>query len=412
MVLPDLARRIGERFDALKLSLGERYSARTVREGPWLPLAMLEEEDDAAGLCGPPLTADRLAAMVANFDLRAYVPPIITGKDGGSHWQGEYLDPLGHIAQVDFDGLTLWGKAAEICDYGDSRVEGAVSTGRFKRSIRFLYGSEPSSTYLAHLALSGGEIEGQPGLIPLTHAFPAALMRESDAAEEAAEGEMPQASADRFKGSLQIGERTFPPAQPAPSPETDMDDTKLQEMFTGLRTGITGDIQTAVTAAVDPLKAELATVKEQLATATATADRMATDARRSGFRTALDGLVREARLAPAEVDIQLEALMALPQETADKLLGGLRTRQPLLGRYATTPLTVGEGANAVEAASLLLGDPIIDPAELSPRAAERFAEIVSAAGGPEAAKSHENLLRGALAAGALPWDGGRLSPAN
>lgn len=401
-MLPELMKSIGDRFEAAGRAIGDRLSGRTIREGPWVPMAMVEDADDAASFQGPPLIAERMEAMAANFNVAQFAPPVITGKDGGSHWQGEYLDPLGHVVDVDFDGLTLWGRLSEIVDYGDGRIETAVSTGRWKRSIRFLYGSDPSATYLAHLALTGGEMEAQPGLLPLTHAFPDAIRRE----EAPPDGdELPASEADRFAPGLAVAERTFP-APSAPPAETHMDDTKLQELLGGLRTGIQSDLATGIAAAVAPIEARMTELSTQLTETRAAADRTASDARKSGYRTALDGFVREARMAPAETEVQLEAMMAVSPEIAEKMIGAIRTRPAQLGRYTREPLVVGEGANARAAESLMLGDPIRE-GEVSQHEAERFAEAVNAAGGPDAAKDNQKFMAGLVASGAHPLDGAR-----
>jgi len=138
----------------------------------------------------------------------------------------------------------------------------------------------------------------------------------------------------------------------------------------------------------------------------ATAERTAADARRAGYRTALETAAEQGRMLPGELDPQLEALMALPAEGADKLLGAIRTRPPMLGRMARQPLVIGEGASAAEVETLMLGD-AVEPGQIPRYEAERFAEAIRAAGGADAAKDPAKMMAALNATGQVPWDTGR-----
>jgi hypothetical protein len=276
---------------------------RAAEQTPWVVLARVEG-DDSIIPAKDRLTAADLQRMAESYDPMHRKAPVVLTHKGDT--------PAGFIEETGFDGANLLGRISEIPDAdGEGLVTKAVAKGWIQRSIRFWRNSpeiEGNPPQLIHLALLGGEAPGQHSLPPLDLAF---------------------------SRSLPAGAEIFSDRSLLDEPETketeDMDENKIAELVTS-----------AVRAAVAPLEQRVADA-EKLAADNA---KEATEAREASRKATLEGelrqLVVDGRVTPAEKDGELEVLLALPGDLAEKRLGTLRTRARLM-RSASVELVTQSG---------------------------------------------------------------------
>ena len=300
---------------------------RGVRTTPWVPIARVED-----GPLGHPentrLTAQVLAEVARNHNPAQYSPAVVVGASPGqtsigpAHAIGEWLDPVGHVSDMEFDGLTLWARLTDIVERnGKGRIEDAISRGRSHRSVAVWMqappdgnpGSGGGGAMLRHLALIGGEPPGQFGLPPLTRYIESALGPE--VAQRSATWPVITRSYD---DDLPIDEPADPGAQ-----ENDMTPEELQ-------TGIAAALKEAMA----PLEAKISALE-----ATNTNLNTGLEATRTmvtGFQaqvaetqivTRLDALVAAGKVQPAEKDFELAALRAVTPEVRDARLTSLEARR-------------------------------------------------------------------------------------
>lgn len=349
-----------------------RATGRSLRVSPWIPIAQVEDDDLVLSFPEDQrLTPERLQLMVRNFDPRVYRPAVICAMDGPAHYTGEYGEPLGYLTALDFDGVHLWGQAVEIVEPdGTGRIEDAVSGGCLGRSIGW-WMEKPGvdgGIMLRHLALLSGEPEGQAllALPPLTQYFKSAFGAEAGS----------RADGEKFVTSRAT-------AAPAGRSEDTMDEkqilSEIKTLLAGAQAETKADIKEAVDgavsevksevadirSAVDPLKAqietvraenaaklevletgraettaELAALKTEIAAARAESGQRLADARESGYRSTLEGLVGEGKFAAGEVASEIEGLMVRTEEKATERLTLLKARQPLLGPATRAALKI------------------------------------------------------------------------
>jgi hypothetical protein len=139
---------------------------RPLRLSGWIPLAQVQDGDSPLPKhqCLYPL---QMRALVHNFNNSKYRPPVIFGTTLGSRAQLKNpLEPGGYIADLDFDGIHVWGRFAEIVDPdGTPRIEDAVRSGHLGRSIGYWATNAGAKGFMfRHLALLAGEPKGQRDL--------------------------------------------------------------------------------------------------------------------------------------------------------------------------------------------------------------------------------------------------------
>lgn len=329
----------------------------------WVPLAQIEDKDDSPFPVEEQLWPSRMRTMVQNFDAMKYRPPVIRADGGPAHFTGEFEPPCGFVTAIDFDGVTLWGRFTQVPGWTGGRVDESVSDGLWGRSIGFwyAYGGQANNFKLRHVALLGGEPEGQmdQGLPPLTRYF------QSSYANLPGGGAQEATRAD----STPFAVRSFTTRQRAnvnPSQEDfSMNDTDLRALLDGLATRTASEALAAVTAAVQPLQEQLATVsgtvatlqadltasraettaaKEAAAAAVATQQAEAKRSKEAGYRSRLSALTTSFRVAEGEIPQKVEILMALPDELAEKEIAALAAREPAVSEAGRTVLTIADGA--------------------------------------------------------------------
>jgi len=345
----------------------------------WIPLAQVEDPDNSPYPAEEQLWPSRMRTMVANFSPMYFRPPVIRPDGGPSHHTGEHSDPCGFVTALDFDGVTLWGRLTEISDWGDGRIECCVADGYWGRSIGFwiAYGGQKDNFKLRHLALLGGEPEGQAdqGLPPLTRYFKSAYSVTPEGGPYMQEAT--RAAAEPY--ATRVYERHSAPLQEAVMNQADLD--KLLE---GVAKRAGDAASDAVGRSLAPLEATIAKQAETLTrmeteiqaarssadeakatAATAAADHKAQADRvkEGSFRSALAAHVTAFRVAPGEVDGKVKVLMALPDDLAAAELASIAARPPAIGDAARSVLQVTEGDSTIDL-------PL--PAGIHPRTAETF----------------------------------------
>lgn len=290
---------------AADLAEAERAAAAAKGEdtvgAPWIVLARVEGEDSIIPKKDR-LTADDLRAMAESYDPAHRRAPIVLTHKGEQS--------LGHVDEVDFDGVNLLGRVSQIADGGQGLVDAAVSRGWIERSIRFWRNSpelEGRPPYLIHVALLSGEAPGQHSLPPLTEAFSRSL---------------PEAEIFCDRSLLD---------EPDTEQEIPMDKNELATLV--------GD---AVRSAVEPLENRIKLAEDRAAAAETSAAALAEENRKAALEGELRQLVTEGKVMPAEKESELDMLLALPADKATKRLGDLRSRSRMI-RSAETKMVAQDG---------------------------------------------------------------------
>lgn len=307
---------------------------RGVRSTPWVPIARVED-----GAMSHPeetrLTATVLAQVARNLNPSQYTPAVVVGASPGqssigpTHAIGEWLDPVGHVSAMEFDGLTLWAKLTDIVERnGKGRIEDAISRGRSQRSVAIWMqapadgnaGSTGGGAMLRHLALLGGEPPGQFGLPPLTRYIESALGPE--VAQRSATWPVITRSYEDDAPS------TTEPADPGE--ENSMTPEELQAAMAAVLKDALAPLDAKVTA-LETASAERARKTEEDLTATRTlVTTLQAETAASSITARLDALVSAGKLPPADKDFELAALRAVPAEVRDSRLAALEARRSVI----------------------------------------------------------------------------------
>ena len=326
----------------------------------WIPLAQVEDPDDSAYPAEEQLWPSRMRTMVENFDAIRFRPPVIRPYGGPSHYTGEHGDPCGFVTTLDFDGVTLWGKLTEISDWGDGRIKSCVADGYWGRSIGFwfAYNGEKDNFKLRHLALLGGEPEGQAdlGLPPLTRFFKSAYAGTEGGSTYMQEAT--RAASEPFASRVYGRSLVTPPNQ-----EDAMDQKEMDRLFDGVAARASkavGDalapveqrlteLQGTITAQAEELKATRAAADAATAAAAAAVTEQQAQGKRTreqGFRSRLETAKSSARVAEGEIDELVGDLMALPDDRAEAAIKRIEARTPMLSDAARTILSPqGDGTS-------------------------------------------------------------------
>lgn len=319
-----------------------------LRLTPWFPLAQVEDDSSR---CPFPvnewLFPSRCADVARNFNPLRYRPPFIVGTSasnpGPAHEVGEWAEVPGFVAELDFDGVHIWGRGAEILDpeSGEWRMSDAVECGHLGRSIGFWLNCPDGGFRLRHVAMLSGEPEGQinMGLPPLSTYFRSVY----------SPAEAVRADAEAFRSTRALWPAAEPQQEEEMLTEAEMEQLSARTaaaMSSAITAAVTAAVAPAVTAAVAALQTELTGVRTELTSArTDLAARVAAD-REAGFRTQLNQHVTSGRIAPAEVDLTVQSLMALPAEGASNLLAAIGARR--VSPIASVPLVIRCGTAATE----------------------------------------------------------------
>lgn len=430
ITLANLSRRLGELLTGARVAKPVTTASTKIRMLPWMALAMVEDAPPEQFMFQEEerLTVERLRLMAANHDPQVYRPPVYTGADrdntnvGTSHWWGRFFDPLGYIEEVEFDGLTLWGRLSELVVDGVARISDAVARGRMVRSVGFHYcnPTAPGGFKLTHLALSGGEEPGQLGLPPLVQHLPGIVV-----AEDAGRLAIEQLSNRLGKGARELADipvavRFFNPQQQTEEAAMPMTPEEIAALSQSLRTAMTTDINAVVAplqASVTALQAEVTgmrTTVTAVETAATEAVRTATVAVNASASQQMTNdvqqLVDSFRLSPYLVPGTLEVLGRLDEGGRTAYLAALRAAPPVIPAAARTSVVIVAGDGSQSNALLSLPDEVqrefSADGNFEPAGVRLAAQAIQAAGGLEAVRKNPRAMLSEalrLNGGQFPW---------
>lgn len=308
------------------------------RNRVWVVAARVEDEQSF--FAEDPITSEKLRRMVASYDPEFRLAPVIapwsprTGQIvGPSHFAGQWGPPLGFIRSLDFDGLNLWAEIEELEDVdGNGQVAAAVAAGYLGRSIGWwdatpeLEGTPP---YLRHLALLGGENPGIANMPPLTDYY-AATSRSMEMGSIIANA--PYCTRSLLDHPVEATE----PSRATLEDDT-MDEKQIREMVAeSVRSAISDSLPAALSPVLQPMQDRMASLEGALGEIRTQMDTTAADSRVRSLTERVDSLVRSGRLTPAQRDLEVETLKALPAEIAERRLQAASAGQPVIGFRATT----------------------------------------------------------------------------
>lgn len=329
------------------------------RETDWLPLAVAEEGVTPFGE-GNSLTADVLRTVAQDYDPKRYAAPVVTGSSPGqsmagpAHKVGEYLDPLGHVTALRFDGNVLWGRVREIEGVkGRGRLTDAVMRGRIKRSVGVWRHGIPQTggtgrPHLRHLAILGGEPEGQAFLPPLTQYIKGAL---GNTMVERAGGDDGDSVLLR---TFNDGAEADPAAGDPPAPEPTSGDNLERSMFAmalsdseilesinrSVRAGMEGlgaSLGTAIDTRLAPIAEQVKSIGAAQELMRTGLDTMRTEVGLREVQQRVDELVRSGHVPPAEAKSEVAGLMRSTAEERNERYSVLGARTPVTATRQTVP---------------------------------------------------------------------------
>jgi len=305
----------------------------------WIVLARTEDEDS---MFEPEdrLQAEDYEAMVASYDPEFRRAPVVSGfsKEAGvagpAHWVGEDLEPLGYVEKLDFDGMNLWGKVAEL----KGRVSEYVANGFWQRSIGFWrhLSEVKGKPYLRHLALLGGEQPGIPNMPPLTEYF----------SEQVGSPEM-----GRVVANAQYEVRgIFNPEK-----EQEMDRKELRSEITSLLSDsmstLKDDIKEAIGGLSDSFNEGIGSVRDsvqridgEIEALRADSEVNRNDAKEVLIDSGLERLVSKGRMTPAERESEKKFLLKMSEEDIKERLEDLNQRSPILSDRLTGTQIADDGS--------------------------------------------------------------------
>lgn len=322
-----------------------------LRDLGWLPLAMVET-DDAPFPEAERLRPERLRSIAESFDPDILLPPIITGAHGGGpgHVVGEWSPPLGFIHDLDFDGVTLWGRATELVEHGQGKVSASIAQGMTGRSIGFWTSKSDieGGWALRHLLLIAAEPEGILGMPPLTDYLLGAIGPMEAPLESArvASGDIAQRTWNEQPTEELMTTPATPEAPATPAPDAEDFDARVAA---AVERALASRTTQSTEDAADPPEAAPAAppatdTAAQIASLARTVENLAqvvTSDRDSAERAAVartfDDLVTSGRVSPAEREPLTAAVMALSGEARAGLIATLSARTPQIPDPWTPP---------------------------------------------------------------------------
>lgn len=260
------------------------------------------EGDDSNYPVGKRITPEILADVASRYDpsfRRAPVVQAVEGIQGRAHEKGELNPPVGWIEELSFDGLNLWARIRDVA----GRFARHIENGMVRGSVFIIPGqNEDQGHYqLRHFALIASQMAGTPGIPHADEMFAVAREASLSLGES---GDLIRSIG--FDEEEEMVDKNELKDELVRSLESTLPDV-LSRTLEPIREQILAGVDEKITA----IRADLESVSSRLA-------QSEKDSVASLVRSRVEGLSKDGKIRPAEVETEVALLLRASAEEREQ----------------------------------------------------------------------------------------------